>query len=285
MGQGGLLDIALEAGFSEKGFVYITYSKKVGDKQTTALARASFDLKTKSFSAWNDIFVASALSSNDHHYGSRLVVTKEHIFMTVGDRGHDALAQDLGVHNGKVLRLTLEGRAAPGNPFAGKIGALAEIWSYGHRNPQGLFLDQKSNTLYEQEHGPRGGDEINRIEPGKNYGWPVITYGREYSGRPVGKGITKADGLEQPLKFFVPSIAPSGLFKYQGSVLADFANSLVSGALVQEHLNVVKLDCSKACETKLLKDLSERMRDVIEGPDGLIYIATDSGKILKISKR
>lgn len=285
VGQGGLLDIALEPGFKDKGFVYITYSKKIGDQQTTSLARALFDLKAQKFSNWTDIFVAKALSKNDHHYGSRIVMDTNYLYLTVGERGHDALAQDLNVHNGKVLRLKHDGTVAEGNPFSGKTGALPEIWSYGHRNPQGLYLDLKSNTLYEHEHGPRGGDEINLIVAGKNYGWPVITYGREYSGRPVGKGIQKAEGLEQPIKFFVPSIAPSGLFKYQSNVLPGFVNTLVSGALVQEHLNVMKLGCTKNCETKLLKDLSERMRDVKEGPDGLIYIATDSGKILRVSGR
>jgi glucose/arabinose dehydrogenase len=285
VGQGGLLDLALEPGFKDKGFVYITYSKKLGDQQTTALARALFDLKIQKFSEWKDIFIAKALSKSDHHYGSRIVMDTNYLYLTVGERGHDALAQDLSVHNGKVLRLKHDGTVAEGNPFSGKPGALPEIWSYGHRNPQGLYLDLKSNTLFEQEHGPRGGDEINVIEGGKNYGWPIITYGREYSGRPVGKGIQKAEGLEQPIKFFVPSIAPSGLLKYQSNVLPGFVNTLVSGALVQEHLNVVKLSCTKNCETKLLKELSERMRDVKEGPDGLIYIATDSGKILRVSVR
>ena len=283
-GQGGLLDIALHPEFKENSWVYVTYAKKTSTGQTTAVARARLDVTEGRFDKWEDIFVARPSFSTSHHYGSRIVFDKEgYIYFGVGERGQADLAQQLTAHNGKVIRLFDDGRVPTDNPFVGTAGALPEIWSYGHRNPQGLFYDKKTGNLYEQEHGPKGGDEINLVVKGKNYGWPVITYGREYSGGQVGRGETARPGMEQPLKYFVPSIAPSSLMLYRGNKLKLFTDKFVSGALALQHLNVVAVDgVATACEDRLLLGLNERIRDVKQGPDGLVYVSSDNGRIYRI---
>jgi glucose/arabinose dehydrogenase len=182
-----------------------------------------------------------------------------------------------------VIRLNKDGSIPSDNPFYNTPDAKKEIWSYGHRNPQGIFFDKATNRLYEQEHGPKGGDEINLIVKGKNYGWPVITFGREYSGGPVGNGETHREGMEQAIKYFVPSIAPSSLMIYQGETLKIFKDKFVSGSLALQHLNLVSTkDSLKACEDRLLLKLEERIRDVKQGPDGLIYVSSDNGRIYVI---
>ncbi len=285
-GQGGLLDLALAPDFTKSKWVYVSYAKRVGSKNTTALARAQLDLPKRSFGPWEELFVARPAFETAHHYGSRIAFDEQgHLFLSVGDRGQDQLAQSLESHSGKILRLTLEGRAAAGNPFEQDPKALKEIWSYGHRNPQGLFFDKASQKLYEHEHGPMGGDEINLIEGGKNYGWPVITYGREYSGAPVGRGETARPGMEQPLHYYVPSIAPSGLLLYRSKALPAFTDRFVSGALALQHLNVRSLSpCRSDCEERLVKNLQERVRDVAADEAGAVYFSTDSGRIYRITK-
>lgn len=283
-GQGGLLDIALHPKFDENKWVYITYSKKIGSKQTTAMARARLDLAKEEFEKWTDLFIAEPLQSTSQHYGSRMTFDKnDHIYFTIGDRGQANLAQDLKAHMGKVIRLNSDGSIPQDNPFIGTAGAKPEIWSYGHRNPQGIFFDESTGILYEQEHGPQGGDEINKIEKGKNYGWPVITYGREYSGRPVGRGETHRAGMEQPLKYFTPSIAPSSLLVYRHKRLKLFKDRFVSSALALQHLNVIDIkDCKSACEDRLLSKLDERIRNVKMSPDGLVFVSSDNGRIYRI---
>ncbi len=284
-GQGGLLDIAVHPEFAQNSFVYVTYAKKLTTGgQTTAVARARLDVNEGSFDKWEDIFVARPAFSTAHHYGSRIVFDKDgYIYFGVGERGQADLSQKLNAHNGKIIRLFDDGRIPQDNPFIGTPEALPEIWSYGHRNPQGLFYDKKTGNLYEQEHGPKGGDEINLVEKGKNYGWPVITYGREYSGGQVGRGETARPGMEQPLKYFVPSIAPSSLILYRGNKLKLFTDKFVSGALALQHLNLVAVkDVATACEDRLLMGLNERIRDVKQGPDGLVYVSSDNGRIYRI---
>ena len=283
-GQGGLLDIAVDPNFESNQYIYVTYSKKVGELQTTAMARSQLDLEKESFSPWVDLFVAKPASSTSHHYGSRIAFDKGgHIFFTVGERGNADLAQSLKAHNGKVIRLNLDGSVPSDNPFVRTPSALKEIWSYGHRNPQGIFFDETSNTLYEQEHGPMGGDEINIVGKGKNYGWPVISFGVDYSGRPVGNGERTRPGMEQAIKYFVPSIAPSSMMIYRGDKLKLFKDKFVSGSLALQHLNLVSVkDVYDACEDRLLLKLNERIRDVKEGPDQLVYVASDNGRIYVI---
>jgi glucose/arabinose dehydrogenase len=284
-GQGGLLDIALHPKFDKNRWVYVTYARRgVSNGAGTALARARLDAGNTGFGPWEEIFIAKNLGSGGLHFGSRIAFDKDgYLYMSMGERGQGELAQKLNVHNGKVVRLFDDGRVPQDNPFVGTAGALPEIWSYGHRNPQGLFYDRQSDKLYEQEHGPQGGDEINLVEKGKNYGWPVITYGEQYGGGPIGNGETARSGMEQPLKYFRPSIAPSGLMIYRGSKVRLFTDKFVSGSLALQHLNLVSVDePSRACEDRLLVGLNDRFRDVKQGPDGLPYVSTDDGNIYRI---
>lgn len=280
-GQGGLLDIAVHPDFSKNKWVYATYTKNVNGKFTTAVARAQLNGTT--FSKWNEFFVAEPASTKGEHFGSRLVFDKKgYIFFTVGERGERDNAQKLTTHTGKVMRLKENGDLPEDNPFVGDPLAKKEIWSYGQRNPQGLFYDLDADTLWENEHGPQGGDEINIIKKGANYGWPVATYGKEYgSGKDIGEGPTKS-GVEAPIKYYVPSIGPSGLTLYKGSKLPDLKNFLITGSLPLTHLNFVRMEGKGFCEMRLLKDSGDRFRDVATGPDELIYVSTDSGKILRI---
>jgi glucose/arabinose dehydrogenase len=189
-------------------------------------------------------------------------------------------AQDLNRHNGKIIRLNRDGSVPKDNPFIGKKDALPEIFSLGHRNPQGLFYSMRESKLYNSEHGPRGGDEINLVQKGLNYGWPVITYGREYYGPKIGEGTAKA-GMEQPLKVYVPSIGPGSLIKYESGKITAFSNSFLLGALALQHLNVVSADGKQ--ETRFLSSMARRFRQVKESPAGNVLLTTDSGEIFRIS--
>ncbi len=247
-GQGGLLDVTLHPRFSQNKTIYLSYSKVKGQKQSTAVVRAV--LKSSASGAGSacpkivrmrDIFTAQPFVDSSRHFGSRLLFDKKgFLYVTVGDRANRHMAQKLDNHTGKILRLTDKGKAPKDNPFVSHSGALPETWSYGHRNPQGLFIHRETGQLYAQEHGPRGGDEINLIKKGKNYGWPVITYGKEYWGPKIGEGKVKK-GMEQPVYHYTPSIAPSGLLIYSGKKFPHWKNSFFSGALVLRHLNRLEL--------------------------------------------
>jgi len=282
-GQAGLLDLAVPADFCHSSWIYFSYSKKLLDKSTTALARAK--LNNGELSHWQDILVTQAAENTNYHYGSRITFdNKGHVFFSIGDRGKRPNAQNLLNHAGSILRLNLDGSIPKDNPYVNDSNSLAEIWSYGHRNPQGLFYDQKKATLWSIEHGPRGGDEINLILPGNNYGWPVISYGKEYWG-PVSVGeSTHKKGMKQPVKYYVPSIAPGSLLVYSGKAFSQWQGNLFSGALKLRHLNRVVIDAANkaVAEQRLLKDLDERIRCVIESPEGWIYLSTDSGRILRL---
>lgn len=280
-GQGGLLDVTTHPRFSENNKIYISYSKEVNGKQTTVVAEAL--LQGDKLTQLKDIFKALPAVSASRHFGSRLVFDQNSfLYVTVGDRTKRHFAQKLNNHFGKVLRLKQDGTAPKDNPFVSVAGARPEIWSYGHRNPQGLFIHPETKSIWTQEHGPRGGDEINLVQKGKNYGWPVITYGREYWGPSIGEGSEK-QGMEQPIKYYVPSIAPSGLMIYSGKIFKNWKHSFFSGALVLTHLNRVEIKNQTAQkEERLLSDLEFRVRNVIEGPMGYIYISVDDGKILRL---
>ena len=214
-----------------------------------------------------------------HHYGSRIAISDQHLYVSIGDRGVRENAQDLSNHAGKILRLNLDGSIPKDNPFVGTKGALDEIWSYGHRNPQGLAWDQQ--RLWAIEHGPRGGDEINLIKKGANYGWPVISYGKEYWGPfNVGEGTHKV-GMEQPIKYYVPSIAPSDLVIYKGGMFKSWAGSLLTGALRGKHINKISVDQDLRVNTekKLLTNLKQRIRSLLIDKQGRIYFSTDQGNI------
>ena len=281
-GQGGLLDVILHPEFTKNNWIYFTYSKREGNKQTTALARGRLDknriveLKT--------LFTAQPFYAGSIHFGSRLAFdSKGFLFMTVGDRGRKQEAQNLKSHHGKLLRLNDKGEAISDNPFTKTEGAKPEIWSFGHRNPQGLFIHPETKEIWLQEHGPRGGDEINLIKKGANYGWPVITHGRAYTGFKIGEGKHKK-GMEQPIKYWTPSIAPCGLLIYSGKKIPQWKGDFFSGALALTHLNQLKISNKKSLnEKRWFSSLNLRFRHVMEGPQGFIYTSVDQGMILRIS--
>ena len=281
-GQGGLLDVVYKK-IQDKDYVYITYSDPVKEgKAVTALARG--ELKDGALADLKTIFRSNADGDGSIHFGSRLVFDDESVFMTVGERGMRDLAQSLKRHNGSVLRLTLEGKPHPENSYFGKEEGLDEIYSYGHRNPQGIDIDPVSKRLYSVEMGPRGGDELNLIEKGKNYGWPEITYGAEYYGPKIGQ--YKKAGMEQPVTYWVPSISPSGMVFYTGDKIKGWKNHLFLACLSGNQIRKIQLKDNKVVsQTALFEDLGERFRHVRNGPDGYLYFSTDSGKIFRIRQK
>ena len=282
-GQGGLLDVAASPEYAHDGWIYFTYSKPVEGEAATTLARAR--LRNERLSDWQDLLVTASATGTRRHFGSRIAFDNEgHLFFGVGDRGERDMAQDTGNHAGSILRLNLDGSIPADNPFTGRQGARAEIWSFGHRNPQGLYYDRETGRLWEIEHGPRGGDEINLISKGLNYGWPVISHGKEYWG-PVAVGeATSRPGMEDPRKVYIPSIAPASLIVYRGTAFPEWRGNLFAGALKLQHLNRVSISQSGRAsgEERLLEDLDERIRALAESPEGWIYLSTDSGRILRM---
>ncbi len=267
-GQGGLLDVAKPSNESND-WIYFTYSKLINGNGATTLSRAH---------------IKDSVTDTDRHFGSRIAFNDNYVFFSVGDRGHRPNAQDLGSHAGSIIRLNMDGSVPDDNPFVSDPDALDEIWSYGHRNPQGLVWDKGRKILWSIEHGPRGGDEINIIMKGKNYGWPTISYGKEYwLPIAVGEGTTK-DGMEQPIKYYDPSIAPGSLMLYNGRAFPKWHGSLLAGALKLQHINIVDIDKSgnEVSETRELKYLNQRIRTLTQSASGLIYFSTDSGNIYVI---
>jgi glucose/arabinose dehydrogenase len=283
-GQGGLFDVALSPDYSNTPWIYLSYSKAISGKGATTLSRAK--LVGNALIDWQDLLVTKSITGTNYHFGGRITFDdKNHVFLSVGERGVRPNAQDLTTHAGSILRLNLDGSVPADNPFVCNNKVLPEIWSYGHRNPQGLFFNNYTQQLWAIEHGPRGGDEINLIAAGKNYGWPIISYGMEYYREvPVGQG-TEQIGMEQPIKRFVPSIAPSSIIQYTGVLFPEWHNNLLAGALKLQHLNRIVLDNHNqvVSETRLLRDIKGRIRNIIESPEGWLYVSTDNGRILKIS--
>lgn len=281
-GQGGMLDVAVPPGYQPGDWIYFTYSRPQTGGGTTALARAR--LGEERLVDWQDLLITQPVSDSGHHFGSRIAFDQQgHLFFTIGDRGDRENSQNLGNHAGTVLRLRLDGTVPTDNPsFGGK--AMPEIWSYGHRNAQGIAYDPEHHRLWLNEHGPRGGDEINLVQPGGNYGWPVVSHGMEYWGPvAVGQGKAKA-GMVDPVKVYIPSIAPGSLLLYTGEAFPAWRGNLFSGALRMTHLNRVVLDeaGSPLREERLLEELAERIRAVIQSPEGWLYLSTDSGRILRL---
>lgn len=291
IGQGGLMDVAKSPNFSQDSILYFTYAKPIvaepetRNKTTYATALATARLDGFALLDWRDLFISNLQTTARQHFGSRIAFDdKGFVFFTHGDRGERKNSQDLSNHGGTVLRLHLDGSVPADNPFVDAPNALPEIWSYGHRNPQGIVFDQANQRLWSNEHGPKGGDEINLIEKGGNYGWPILSYGSEYvSGRPVGEA-TEREGFVPPMKYYDPSIAPSSLILYTGDKFPQFSGSLLSGALVLRHLNVVELDAlgNEIAEKRYLKTLLERIRNVAQSPGGDIYLTTDAGDLYKL---
>jgi glucose/arabinose dehydrogenase len=282
-GQGGMLDVAVPPDFKSGDWIYFTFVRDKAGHGVTVLARAK--LAGDKLLDWQDLLETSSATDTGYHFGSRIAFDESgHVYFGVGDRGERPNAQDLSNHAGSVMRLNRDGGIPTDNPFVGRSDALPETWSYGHRNPQGIAYDRARQRLWVIEHGPRGGDEINLVLPGRNYGWPVISYGKEYWGPfQVGEG-TARKGMEQPVKQFTPSIAPGSLLLYSGKAFPAWRNNLFAGALKLRHLNRVTLDAqAKAVgEERLLEDLNERIRALAESPQGWIYFSTDSGGIYRI---
>jgi len=283
--QAGLFDIVLHPDFARNRLVYLTYAAGTGAANGTTVARARFD-----GSALKDvrvIFQAAPLKDTDAHYGGRLEFLPDGTFVLTTGEGFEyrESAQDLTSDLGKTLRLNDDGSVPRDNPFVGRANVRPEIYSWGHRNPQGLAYDAPSGRLYETEHGPRGGDELNIIVAGRNFGWPVITYGMDYSGAYVSP-YTERAGLEQPMTYWTPSIAPSGLAIYRGTRFPAWQGDLFVGALALRHLRRVHLDAGGevAGQQELLNDRHWRIRDVRAPPDGYIYVCTDEddGRVLRI---
>lgn len=278
--SGGLFDVMVDPDFANTGFIFFTYVKGLDERSAIALARSRLD--GNELVDTTDLLVTNNPSDDHAHWGSRVVMDRDrYLFFTSGDRHEPDNAQSIASHGGKVLRIRADGSVPDDNPFAGESGGAPEIWSLGHRNPQGLYLDPDSGELLEQEHGPTGGDEINRIERGANYGWPLISHGANIWGGRQPEG-TEREGLEQPLVYWAPGIAPTGICVYKSGRIPVWQGSIFSSTL---RGYVVRLEFdgnAVKTEERLLSDWGQRMRDVVEGPDGNLYLATESGKIGRI---
>jgi glucose/arabinose dehydrogenase len=289
--QGGLLDVALSPDFASSGLVYLSYAEPRGGRANgTAVARGRLVASGGGgrLEGTGVIFRQEPAGSGGFHFGSRLAFARDGtLFVTLGERYQKETAQDLSRHWGKVVRIAADGSVPEDNPFVGRAGVRAEIWSSGHRNPQSAAIHPGTGKLWTVEHGARGGDEINVPLAGRNYGWPTITYGRDYSGARIGTG-TAAPGLEQPVYYWDPSIAPSGMAFYTADLVPAWKGNLFVGALAGRHLARLILDGERVvAEEKLLVDLAERIRDVRQGPDGALYVLTDAaeGRILRVTAR
>jgi glucose/arabinose dehydrogenase len=272
--DGGMLDVLPHPEYARNGWIYLAYSIRTGGGTTTVVDRAR--LRDTSLVDRHRLFAALPAVDNGHHFGCRLVLQNGYLFISLGDRDQRDRAQQLDTHHGKIVRLHEDGRVPTDNPFVGVRGALPEIWSLGHRNPQGLAL--RDGILWEHEHGPFGGDEINIIRRGANYGWPLITYGHEYEGGPVGEGLTAKRGLEQPVHYFIPSIAPSGMTFYTGEAFPKWRGNLFIGAMGLTHLGRYTFRGDTLVrEERLFDGMPWRVRAVTQAPDGSLYMAVDTG--------
>ncbi len=283
-GQGGLLDVAVDPGFAASRAVFLAYAEPGAGGAGTAVARAV--LQGEALRDWQVIYRQAPKVAGAMHFGARIVPARDGtLFVAQGDRfTHRDAAQDLGSLIGKIVRIAPDGSVPRDNPFVGQAGARPEIWSYGHRNIQGAALDPATGLLWTAEHGARGGDELNQPQAGRNYGWPVVTYGVDYSGRPIGSG-TEREGMEPPVHYWEPSIAPSGLAFYAGDAFPAWRGHALVGALAGRHLARLEMRGGRVlAEHRYLADLGERIRDVRVGPDGLVYLLTDSpqGRVLRL---
>ena len=286
-GQGGLLDVALDPDFQNNRMIYWVFSEPVSGGNHTAVAKGKLSADEKSVENPVVIFRAVPTYDGDKHYGSRILFDKDgNLFVTTGERSDMAtrhLAQDQSGYLGKILKINKEGKAAAGNPNIPSW--KPEIYATGIRNPQGIAFHPTTGALWQAEMGPKGGDEVNLIKPGINYGWPTITYGEEYSGKTIGEGIGQKDGLEQPVYFWDPSVSPSGIDFYTGNI-AEWKNNLMIACLSGKKIIRLVIENDKVTgEEWLLEDENERFRDVLNGHDGNLYGITDSGKLYKVSPK
>ena len=269
--DGGLLDIEVHPDYARNGWLYFSYSEKTDTGKATVVERAR--LRDARLVDRQRLFAASPAVAGDYHFGSRLALKDGYLFITLGERESSALAQELWTDLGKIVRLYDDGRIPNDNPFVGRAGARPEIWSYGHRNPHGLAFHPLTGELWESEHGPLGGDEINVIKRGLNYGWPTVTFGREYDGGPVGDGLTQASGMEPPVFHYATSAALTGIAFYTGSAFPQWRSNLFVGAMTPRFLaRLVVANGRVEREEKLLLEKKWRVRVVQTGPDGFLYL-------------
>jgi glucose/arabinose dehydrogenase len=280
-GQGGLLDIVVHPKYSENKWIYISYAKPVEGGATTAIAR--FKLNGNQITDFADIFTAKPYLPATYHFGSRIVFDKNgYLFFSSGERGTQPKVQELNNDHGKIHRIYDDGRVPKDNPFVNTAGANATIWTLGHRNPQGMVYDPETDRIWAAEHGPKGGDELNLIEKGKNYGWPKTCYGINYDGTILTE-FKELPGIENPVRYWVPSIGPCGITIVKSPKYPAWKNNILVGALAFKHVARVQLNGTKyVTEEKLIQDIG-RVRDVAESPDGFLYVITEGpGLMVKL---
>ncbi|WP_026979073.1 PQQ-dependent sugar dehydrogenase [Flavobacterium tegetincola] len=286
-GQGGLLGVTLDPDFANNRMLYWAFSDKTKEGNLTAVAKGRLATDETKVENTTVIFRATPGHKGNLHYGGRILFDKNgYLVFSTGERSDMETrpqAQQLNSANGKILRITTDGKAAPGNPFAKTPNARPELYSYGHRNVQGLAFHPETGDLWENEFGPLGGDELNLIQAGKNYGWPIITYGMEYSGDEIGSHIGQKEGLEQPVYYWDPVLSPSGMTFYTGSAVPEWKNNLFISGLSSTHIARLVIENNKVVgEERLLKEENQRFRDITQGKDGALYAVTDNGRLYRI---
>jgi aldose sugar dehydrogenase len=282
-GQGGTLDVLVHPDYANNGLIYLSFSAPRGkDQNTMVIERAR--LKDSCLIDRQEIFEALPWHEESFHFGNRMAIRDGYLYFTMGERFFERdSAQSLTNHLGKVMRLHDDGRIPTDNPFASHLFALPQIFSFGHRNPQGLVFRPGTNELWESEHGPQGGDEVNLIKPGANYGWPLITFGENYGGGEIGAGITHKEGMEQPIYKYIPSIAPGGMCFYNGDAFPAWKGNLFIAALAKTHLNRLVFVGQKVVqEERLFEKEGMHIRMVKQGPDGYLYLCEDGGMLLRL---
>lgn len=289
-GQGGLLGIRVDPDFEKNRMIYWVFAEARPGGNLTAVAKGKLSADEKKIEGATVIYRATPAYASNLHYGGRILFDKNgDLIISTGERSDTITrpqAQQLNSSLGKVIRITKDGKPVSGNPFEGKAGAKPELYSYGHRNVQGLAFHPVTNDLWEVEFGPRGGDELNRIEPGKNYGWPTITYGIEYSGKKVGDSIQVKEGMEQPVYYWDPVVSPSGITFYSSDSIPEWKNNLFIGGLSSMHIARIIIENNKVVgEERLLSGEGQRFRDITEGKDGALYTVTDQGRLYRIYKK
>ena len=288
-GQGGLGDVIVHPDYARNSWIYLSYAEAGTGGYGAVVIRAKLDQTRAAQPRLTDIqkiWTQVPKMSGQGHYAHRLAFDQEgKLWISSGERQKFDPAQDMMSNLGKIVRLNDDGTPATGNPFASQGGVAAQIWSLGHRNPLGMAFDAKGQ-LWVVEMGPKGGDEVNRIEAGKDYGWPTITYGIEYSGKKIGDAITQKQGVEQPVYYWEPSVSPSGSSFYKSNTIPEWQNNFFVGMLSGQHIvRLIIKDNKVVGEERLLEDMKERIRDLVEGNDGALYAVTDSGKIIRIRKK
>jgi glucose/arabinose dehydrogenase len=288
--QGGLLGLCIDPDFASNRMIYWVFSEAAAGGNLTAVAKGKLSADETKIEGATVIYRANPANASTKHYGGRILFDKQgNLVISTGERSvleTRPLAQSLVGSLGKVIKINKDGVAATGNPVFSQVGALPELFTYGHRNPQGLAMHPDTGEIWLSEHGPRGGDEINRLQGGKNYGWPIITYGIEYEGPAIGAGIQKKEGMEQPVYYWDPVVSPSGMTFYKGSRVPEWKNNLFIGALSGQHIIRLAIKNNRVVgEERLLAQEGQRFRDITQGNDEALYAVTDGGRLYKIDKK